>query len=268
MDSGTDPYGVFNIYVLGRNITVVSDKELAEKVLEENDSFLDGAAVDKYMLAKVYGAPHLNKLESIDMLLASLAADSIDTTDFSTVFSKALQTHLPDLVSFNDSPVDQNLWERVARPQVTEQPCGMKMRAAVKVDFVELIRTFAGQVLVNTLLGREVLEESPAALSDLSELSSGWKWLATGLPTFLPVPPLTRVAIARRRLLNMLQDLCHNLDLQADEKQLEAPWRDLSDVSALVWTKNAMWRKERLPIDVRASAVLAIVSKYGKNKSF
>ncbi|MDI1492423.1 MAG: hypothetical protein OHK93_003637 [Ramalina farinacea] len=213
------------------------------------------------MLAKVYGAPQLNKLDSIDMLLASLAADSIDTTDFNTVFSKALQTHLSDLVSFNDSPVDQNLWERVARPQVTEQLCGMKMRAAVKVDFVELIRTFAGHVLVNSLLGREVLEEFPTALSDLSELSSGWKWLATGLPTFLPVPPLTRVVIARRRLLNMLQDLCHNLDLQADGKQLEAPWRDLSDVSALVWTKNAMWRKERLPVKVRASAILAIVSK-------
>lgn len=261
MLSGTDLHGVFNIYVLGCSITVVSNKELAERVVEENASFLDGAAVDKYTLAKVYGAPHLNRLDSMDVLLASLATDSIDTTEFNTVFSKALQTHLPDLVSFNDSPVDQNLWERVARAQVTEQPCGMKMRAAVKVDFVELIRTFAGHMLLNTLLGREVLEEFPAALSDFSELNSGWKWLATGLPTFLPVPPLTRVVIARRRLLNMLQDLCYNLDLQADEKQLEAPWRDLSDVSALVWTKNAMWREERLPIDVRASAVLAILSK-------
>ena len=261
MLSGTDLHGVFNIYVLGRSITVVSDKELAEKVVEGNASFLDGAAVDKYMLAKVYGARHLNKVPSIEKLLASLAADSIDTNDFNSVFSKALQTHLPDLVSFNDSPVDQSLWERVARPQVTEQPCGMKMRAAVKADFVELIRTFAGHMLLNTLLGREVLEEFPTALSDLSELNSGWKWLATGLPPFLPVPPLTRVVIARRRLLNMLRDLCHNLDLQAEEKQLEAPWRDVSDVSALVWTKNAMWREESLPISVRASAFLAIVSR-------
>ena len=261
MFSGTDPYGVFNLYVLGRSITVVSNMELADKILEENASLLDGVAVDKYMLAKVYGARHLHKLDSMDMLLASFAEDSIDTTNFNSVFSKALQTHLPDLVSFNDSPVDQNLWERMARPQVTEQPCGMKMRAAVKVDFVDLIRTFAGHMLGNTLLGREVLEEFPTALSDLSELNSGWKWLAIGLPSFLPVPPLTRVIIARRRLLNMLQDLCHNLDLQADEKQLEAPWRDLSDISALVWTNNVMWREEKIPINVRASALLAIISR-------
>lgn len=261
MRSGTDPYGVFNIYVFGRSITVVSNTELADKVLEESAPFVDAAAVEKYMLTVVYGARHLNRLDSIDSLLASLSADSIDTTEFNTIFSKALQTHLPDLVSFCDSPVDQNVWERMAGPQVTEQPCGMKMSAAVKVDFIELIRTFAGHMLLNTLLGREVLEEFPAALSDLFELNSGWKWLATGLPTFLPVPPLTRGLIARRRLLNMLQDLCHNLDLQADKKQLDAPWRDLSDVSALVWTKNAMWREERLPINVRASAVLAIVSR-------
>lgn len=66
----------------------------------------------------------------------------------------------------------------------------------------------------------------------------GFKYLVLDLPRWLPIPSLTKAPIARRRLLDAISPLHEALDQIAAGNKLNQPWRDLSDVSAMLKTRE------------------------------
>ena len=150
-----------------------------------------------------------------------------------------IQEQVPNLVSFSESPVDQNFWERTAFPIVQADGSA----PAVQVSLYALIRNFVGHIGVSVFMGSEFAEINPTALEDLWDLDHGLTYLALGLPRWLPIPSLTKAHIARRRLGDAI-DLFHRaLDKTAAGDEPDQPWRDVSDASRLMRERSAAWRE-------------------------
>lgn len=84
---------------------------------------------------------------------------------------RGIQEQGPNLVSFSDSIVDQNPWERVATPIIHHHTGSVTGHApSVEVNFFALIRTFVGNVALPSLVGKEFLENYPETLEDIQDL--------------------------------------------------------------------------------------------------
>ncbi|CAD6572719.1 MAG: Cholesterol 7-alpha-monooxygenase [Alectoria sarmentosa] len=173
---------------------------------------------------------------------------------------RGIQEQGPNLVSFSDSIVDQNPWERAATPIIHHHTGRITGDASsVEVSLFALIRTFVGSLLVPSLVGREFLENYPEALEDIQDLDDGLKYLVLGLPRWLPIPSLSKAHIARRRLLDAIRSLHGSLDQTAAGNEPNQPWRDLSDVGAVLKGRHAIWNAYGTPRDIRASSDLSLL---------
>lgn len=153
---------------------------------------------------------------------------------------REIQEQAPNLISFSDSIVDQSPWERAAIPIIhTGNITGDA--STVEVNLFALIRTFVGSVALPSLVGREFLENFPYILEDIHDLEEGFKYLVLGLPRWLPIPSLTKAHIARRRLLDAIDSLHRALDQAAADNEPNKPWRDLSDVGAILKGRHTVW---------------------------
>lgn len=195
------------------------------------------------LLAYVFGANKRHKAEhsrahgdahSCLLVLMHSPSDILRAT------VQDLQSHAPNLVSFSDSIVDQNPWERAAGPIIhTGDITGDA--STVEVSLFALIRTFVGSIALPSLVGKEFLENFPHILEDIHDLEEGFKYLVLGLPRWVPIPSLTKAHIARRRLLDAIDSLHGALDQAAADNEPNKPWRDLSDVGAIVKGMHAVW---------------------------
>lgn len=168
-----------------------------------------------------------------------------------------IQEYIPNLVSFNESVVDQNEWERAANPRL--KPKYGHTSPSVEVSLFTLLRNFTGHVALPTLVGTEFLEAHPSTLDDLWDLDGGFKYLVLGLPRLLGIPSLTRAHIARRRLLNAIYEFHEALDRTAAGDELEQPWRDLGDVSSAITGRSSIWRRYGTPRTVKGPCDLSLL---------
>ena len=153
---------------------------------------------------------------------------------------RGIQEQGPNLVSFSDSIVDQNPWERTATPiNHTDSLTGDA--SSIEINLFALIRTFVGNVALPSVVGREFLENYPDFFKDIQDLEEGFKYLIPGLPRWLPIPSLTKAHIARRRLLDAIRSLHRALDYVAASNEPNQPWRDLDDVGAILKERHAIW---------------------------
>lgn len=77
----------------------------------------------------------------------------------------------PNLVSFSESIVDQNPWERAATPVIHHDTGSITGDASsVEISLFALIRGFVGNVTLPSLVGREFLEYYPETLDDIQDL--------------------------------------------------------------------------------------------------
>ncbi|KAF2457317.1 cytochrome P450 [Lineolata rhizophorae] len=144
---------------------------------------------------------------------------------------RQFEEHLPNLASFNPSPVDMHPWERSARAECVMDEKG---EAIVEADLLDLIRDFVGYAVNTTFFGTALLEVYPTLQDDFWIFDASFLGLAAGLPRWIPWPSLTRAHIARRRLLAGLTALERALDAEDAGRRPADPawtWRDLSDVS-------------------------------------
>lgn len=169
----------------------------------------------------------------------------------------AIQEHTPSLVSFSESIVDQSYWERTACPVL--RPASSPGPSAVEVSLFPLIRKFVGHVALPSLMGTEFLEVYPAALDDLWDLDSGFKYLALGLPRWLPVPSLTKAHIARRNLLQAMDSFHRAMNQVSAGDGPHQPWTDLGDVDQIVRARSAVWQAHVTPQVVQGPCDLSLL---------
>ena len=251
--------GIFSINVFGVQHYIVAPLHLAEKLLGFSDGAVDFVAIRWYLLTNVFGANKKDKQaharvqsDAHDCLTNGLL-DASGASELTERSIKAIEKLIPDLISFSESLVDQSRWERMANTSLyPDSP-------SVEVNFFTLIRNFIGQVLVPPVFGTEFLDVYPAALDDLWDLDSGWKYLLLGLPRFLPIPALAETHIARRNLLQGLESYHEALDKVAAGEEPNQPWIELSDIGQMMKDRSAIWRAHGTPSEIKGPAELTLL---------
>lgn len=141
--------------------------------------------------------------------------------------SRALERTVYDLISFNESWIDQSSWERRSKTIVQ---AGSATAAAV--SFFPLIESYVGEISITALLGRNFLENNPGFLDDLYL----WNWKGTSFMKRIPLflPQMSGPAAARDRVLRSLRRFRDILTPSIPFNNPGSDWGDLTDVSPII----------------------------------
>jgi hypothetical protein len=249
--------------LFGSTYKVVWTPSLINSVFE--NSTLNIEKVRWSLLTRFFGADRRRKHEytnahpdaSACLHNGLLEGEGPSQTPLTAALKSRIQECMPNLVSFSESIVDQNEWERAACSLV--KPKYGHDSPSVEVSLFTLIRNFTGHVVLPTLVGSEFLQAYPSTLDDLWDLDGGFKYMILGLPRLLGIPSLTRAHVARRRLLSAMDSFHRGLDMNAAGDESEQPWRDLSDVGEMMTERSAVWSKRCTSRAIKASCDLSLL---------
>lgn len=122
-----------------------------------------------------------------------------------------------------------------------------------------MIRDFVALNSTPALTGTDFINNNPGFFSDLWTMDRGFMSLATGLPRWVPFPPLTRAHIARRSLLRSCHSFETALEMKSNGEDPGVDWRDLDNTSALLNARVETYRKHNLSIKARAACEFALL---------
>jgi hypothetical protein len=169
----------------------------------------------------------------------------------------ACEEHIPNLVSFASSPVDQSLWERESDVDVRHGLRGTgEPDLAVEADLFSLIRNFVGHVATPSLMGQAFMDYYPEVLQDIWDLDYGFMYLIAGIPRWVPLPALGRAIRARDKLIRRISDFHSAMDLAEDGGDPGFEWRDFSDVSDVIRGRHRVWRNANVPPHLRSDIAI------------
>lgn len=127
---------------------------------------MNSEAINWYIMVNVFGADRRYKKDyflAFEGLLAAVRNNLLREPSLSIAVDatvKAMQEEIPNLVSFCQSPVDQNLWERTSSPITCANGSeAMGSSVIVEVSLFPLIRNFVGRECFSTHLTAEALQE-------------------------------------------------------------------------------------------------------------
>lgn len=262
MHRRTSGEGVFALYLFGSKLQIASTPSLVDTVFESPALSFNGSRWS--LLTNFFGADKRHEKEYLkahadtSILLQNqlLKTSSHSPSRLNNRLRGRIQDCVPNLVSFSESLVDQNEWERPAYPLLKSK---YGHNTSVEVSLFALIRNFTGHVTLPTIVGSEFLEVYPSTLDDLWDLDGGFRYLTLGLPRFLGIPSLTRAHVARRRLLHAIHEFHDALDRTAAGHEPGQPWRDLSDVSGVMTERSAIWRNHSTSESVKGPYDLSLL---------
>lgn len=257
------PHDVSAFEILGVKFNVVYTPKLVNALFQKPSTHANTALGNWLFLTRVFGA---NKKRKNTYLMSRNEAHAYATNDrlrnlLLSSALKSMQEHVPNLVSFASSIVDQSFWERSGFPtDISEASVSNGTPNAVEVNLFSLVRNFVGYITVSTLMGSELMDLYPRVLEDIWDLNNGFKYLLLGVPRWIPIPSLTRAHIARFNLLIGMKAFHQAIDRLATGSELDLPWRDVSDVSELMKETSSIWRFYAAPPDLKAPCDLSLLS--------
>jgi len=169
------------------------------------------------------------------------------------LIAKGIEANVPELVSLQKSVAEQSLWERAAR---MEPAAGDP--EAVEVSFFPLIRTFVASIASPAMMGHAFMENNPDIIQDIWDFDVGMPFFLMQLPQWLPIPKLRKAYAARRKIRAAMEDFHTALAQVIDGKDPGPRWKDMSDVSELMWERNRTWRAGGVPINIWAGGEMSL----------
>lgn len=150
--------------------------------------------------------------------------------------SKLLEQNIPQMVTFLETSVDLQPWERCANatlisPQESE------------MSLMPLMHMMMGHAAVSALFGSEILERYPDLIQILDEMDKGMHYFLWGLPAWFPWPGVMKSHIARYKLWQYLDDYEQALDNKLSSKPNESLWGDLEDVSDFIMARHRILKE-------------------------
>ena len=142
---------------------VIYTPSLIQSIFQQRAPVVSSEAIVWYIMINVFGGDRKRQKEKsaafVDLHVAVrnnlLREPSLSSAVDITV--KAMQEEIPNLVSFCQSPVDQNIWERSSDPSRCANSSEMRSRMVVEVSLFPLIRNFVGRKCSTTRQKTEAL---------------------------------------------------------------------------------------------------------------
>jgi hypothetical protein len=224
--------GAFAIILRGQKYTILTAPSLAGQ-LEDTDGLDLSSEVRQYKLRNFFGnrtsgssSKETLACYNTDRTMLAGRSGILRTQKHIKKLVGALERTVYNLISFNESWIDQSSWERASKTIVD-----INSNAVAEVSFFALIEHYIGEVSTTALLGRNFLENNPDFLDDLRLWNSKGTSFMKQVPLFLP--RMSAAAAARERVLRSLRRFRGTLSAYTAGDDPGSGWSDLSDVSAL-----------------------------------
>jgi hypothetical protein len=201
---------------------------MADNLLKLSGSgTLNEQPIDERLLKNVFLVPskelpvYMSLQHKLQALYAKHLQSFNNNDDNANRAIRSLQTHLPELLTLNPSPIDQEPWEKSSNPKLDSK------NDSAEVSLLPLIHNFLTHITVQSLLTPSLLYQKPDIASFLLDLSRNFIPLFTGLSRTIPHPSLPKAHISRRNLLNQLEPFCAALRAVSEGKDPGPEYRDL-----------------------------------------
>ncbi|GAB7347974.1 hypothetical protein MBLNU459_g5477t1 [Dothideomycetes sp. NU459] len=253
--------GVFALNLGGTTHNILFSPGLATALMHQKGTIADSEGVFKHIMAATFGFPRAES-EEYDRAAPDIGAcykHLLSEPSLGNMVQKTvdvLKTNIANLVTFSSSPVDQTAWERTSNVDVVTTGDGEQV---VEASFLPLIRDFVAFNANPALTGTDFVNNNPNFFSDLWTMDRGFMSLATGLPRWVPFPPLTRAHIARRRILESCRAFEVALEKKWNGEDPGAEWQDLDNISELLAARMPVYRKHKLSVAARAACEFAVL---------
>ncbi|TVY49533.1 25-hydroxycholesterol 7-alpha-hydroxylase [Lachnellula occidentalis] len=155
-----------------------------------------------------------------------------------------LEQTIPQMISFVDSEIDLQPWERYASARYISNN-------ETEIYLCAMMRDVMGHTSVSAMFGSALMEAYPDLLHDTYSFDKGMYYLLAGLPWFTPWPPAIMAHMARSNLWAALDDQQRALDALAEGKPVGYSWGQLDDVSEFIMKRNEVYRKHNFEIKER-----------------
>ncbi|TKA29010.1 hypothetical protein B0A50_03422 [Salinomyces thailandicus] len=253
--------GVFALSFGATTHHIIYHPELATSLLNQKQNVASSEEVSKRIMTAVFGFP-AEEHDKYDAALPELTACYKHILSEPSLGKMVAQTaqrtkgDIKDLVTGNESPVDQMPWEKTSKVRGSRDSTG---ETVIEASLLPLIRDFVAYTASPAIMGSDFLANNPTFFEDLWTLNDGFLLLATGLPRWLPIPTLTRAHIARKRLLDSLTVFHEALEKEASGETPGSKWSSLDDVGDLVKSRMPVYRKHGFSLRARAAVEHALM---------
>ncbi|KAK4959248.1 hypothetical protein LTR10_004050 [Elasticomyces elasticus] len=257
------PSGVFSLNFFGGRHNILYGPGLATALLNQKQHIANSEEVSRRLLNVIFGFPkwELHKYdEGLPDMMACykhlLSEPSLG--DLVKQTARRIQGTIVDLVTGNESLVDQTPWEKTSNTYLaTDEKSG---EPVVEASLLPLIRDYAAQTANPSLIGSDFFANYPDFLDDLWIFDRAFLLLATGLPRWIPIPALTKAHLARRRMLAKLETFHEAMEKHYENgEDAGTDWGSLDDVGSLVKARMAVYRKHNWSIRARAATELSLL---------
>jgi cytochrome P450 len=253
------PRGAFSLNFLGGVHTVIFKPGLIASLINQPVHVADGHAASKHLMKTNFGWPrHKASMETYDKMLHELLAlyrilssePSLGQMVDRTV--QRLRHNIADLVTFNESEVDQTEWEKYACAETIQDKNGQPV---VEADLYELVRNFIAMTANVSLFGTDFVENYPRFWQALWRFDDGFMALAADLPFWLPIQKAIAARRARSEAMACLREFHNALEADREGQKPKPEWADIDNVSPLIQSRvDEVYRKYNLSMEQRASS--------------
>jgi hypothetical protein len=223
----------FAIVLRGQKYTIITAPSLVEQ-LEDTDGLGLSTYARQYKLRYLFGdrssGSNLKKTLACynnDRMMLMGSDGIIRTQNHVDKIVRALESTAYNLISFNESWIDQSKWERTSKTIIDAESS-----TVAEVSFFPLIEGYIGEISTTALLGRNFLENNPDFLEDLHLWNSKGTLFMNQVALFLP--QMSGPAAARQRVLRSLRRFSDILRAYTAGDDPGSGWSDLSDVSPFI----------------------------------
>lgn len=254
--------GIFSLNFGGTTHNIMYTPGLATALLNQKQSVANSEEVAHTLMERVFGFPkgeHDKYVAALPDLMACYHTNLVSEPCLGEMVAQTAQrcrATIKDLVTANDSIVDQMQWERTSNVKVTTDTSGVSV---VEASLLPLIRDYVACTANPTIMGSDFLANFPDFFDGIWSLDSGFLLLAAGLPRWLPIPSLTRAHLAKRRLMDEITLFHEALEKDANGEDPGPKWTGLDDVGSLVKARIPVYRKHGFSIHARAAAEHALM---------
>ncbi|KAF4547978.1 Hypothetical protein D9617_33g038420 [Elsinoe fawcettii] len=256
----TYPDGAFAINMGGTTHNIIFKPALGQMLMNQKNEIADGNSVSRYLMSAIFAWPK-KEMEAYDRALPDILGcykELLSNPGLSKLVDgtvQELKKNINNLVTFNDSIVDQMYWERVADVNPIILADGDQ---GEEVSLMLLLRDFVAVTANPALLGSDFVQNNPSFYSDLWIMDQAFMYLATGLPRWIPIPTLTRGVLARERMMRAIRPYEQALDKWASGEYTGSEWSDLDNISELLKARLVAYRKHNLSNEARSACELAL----------
>ena len=255
--------GAFTLNLVGGTHTVIFKPGLVSSLINLPSQTAHGHETSKHLLQTNFGYPRSRSdLETFDRMRDDLLLQYkklLSEPTLNQMLETTVQTlrhNIADFVTFNDSQVDQVVWERAADAVTIEDAKG---ETAVEVDLFDLVRNFIAMTANTSLFGTDFVENFPSFWEHLWRLDEGFVALAADLPAFLPISKAIQARRGRYEALRCLREFEVALETAREGNNPGPQWSDLENVSPLIQGRvDEVYRKHNVSIKQRAACELGL----------